>query len=115
MPSRSDDDGSLMLQCCAANFVDRVGVTEIDHDIAISHRRFDGITQIALRDDLDIRIALGKSASRTDSSCGEIDNRFTHAPGRTYEQHADGRLLHYCETLTLPTPFARERRRSLHS
>src|SRR6266699_935022 len=76
MSRRSDDEGSSMLQYCAANSVDRVGVTEIDHDIAIFHRRFDGIAQITFRHDLDIRIPPGK-----------IDNRFSHAPGRTYQEH----------------------------
>src|SRR5206468_6707677 len=104
MSRRSDDEGSSMLQYCAANSVDRVGVTEIDHDIAIFHRRFDGIAQITFRHDLDIRIPPGK-----------IDNRFSHAPGRAYQQDAHGRLLHYGEILTLPSLFAREGRRSLHS
>src|SRR6266705_1377242 len=76
MSRRSDDEGSSMVQYCAANSVGRVGVSEIDHDIAIFHRRFDGIAQITFRHDLDIRIPPGK-----------IDNRFSHAPGRTYQEH----------------------------
>jgi hypothetical protein len=46
-------------------------VTEIDDDIAIFYGWLDGITQVALRDDIDVRIGFGK-----------IDNSSSHAPSR---------------------------------
>ena len=64
------------MQRSAADFISGVGLTEIDHNIAIFHSRFDWIPEIAFCDDVDIRIVAGK-----------IDNSFTHAPGRANEQH----------------------------
>src|SRR6266853_5597826 len=72
-----------MLQCRATNSFDCVGMTEIDRHIALCHRRFDCVTEIALRDDLDLRIALGK-----------IDNRFSHSAGCTYQEHTQRRFHH---------------------
>src|SRR5438034_10332441 len=82
MTSCADDKRFTVTQRNATDFINCVNVTEIDHDIAIFHRRFDGIPQITLRDDLDIRIALGK-----------IDNRFSHSAGRTDQEHSQ-RCLH---------------------
>src|SRR5438876_2438559 len=72
-----------MLQSDAADLVSRIGVTEIDHDIGIFHGRFDGVSQIALRDDLYVGIVPGK-----------IDNRFSHSAFGADEQHAH-RLVHF--------------------
>ena len=71
----------MLTQRCAADFADGVGVTEIDRHIAIFHARRDWITQIALRNNLDLWIRVR-----------EIGNRFAHAPGCTDEQQPHVRL-----------------------
>ena len=76
----SDDERFAVGERCPANFVDRVGVTEIDRYVTVFYRWLDRIAQIALRGDLNFRIALCK-----------IANRLSHAPGRADEQHAHGK------------------------
>jgi hypothetical protein len=46
-------------------------VTEIDDDIAILYGWLYRVAQVALRDDIDVRIGFGK-----------IDNSSSHAPSR---------------------------------
>jgi hypothetical protein len=75
MTRRSDDERFAVGESCPANFVDRVSVTEINGHVTIFYRRRDRIAQIALRGDLNSRIALCK-----------IANSLAHAPGRTDEQ-----------------------------
>src|SRR6266700_3457828 len=58
-------------------------MTEIDRHVALCHRRFDYVTQVALGDDLDIWIPLCK-----------IDNRLAHTSGRAYQQYAHWRFSH---------------------
>ena len=69
MTGRADDQWPSMLQCRAANPIDDIGVTEIDCDIAILHGRFDRVTQVTLRHDLDAWVRFGK-----------IDNLFPIRP-----------------------------------
>ena len=63
-----------MRQGCTADLFDGIRMTEIDRYIAIIHGRLEWIAQIALCDDVDLRIGPGK-----------IDNRFSHAPGHANE------------------------------
>src|SRR5205807_7344749 len=58
MSGRANDERFPMLQPCAADFFDRTCVTEIDRNIAILHRWFNRVAEIALRDDVDLRIVL---------------------------------------------------------
>src|SRR5438552_7519577 len=66
-----------MLQGGVTDSFDGVGVTKIDHNIAIVHGRFDCVAEIALRHAVDARVAFGK-----------IDNCFPHSAGRAHEQNA---------------------------
>src|SRR6266478_3486948 len=72
-----------MLQRGAADFIDAVGLTEVDCHVAIFHRRLDRIPKIALRGDLDFPIALR-----------QIEHSLSRAPGRADEHYAHGRILH---------------------
>jgi hypothetical protein len=83
MTRGANDQWSSMLQGRAANPIDDIGVTEIDCDIAILHCRFDWITQVTLRHDLDACVAFGK-----------IDNRFPHPALRANKQNTH-RLFHF--------------------
>src|SRR5437660_5543190 len=67
MSGRPNHERFPMLQRCAADFADRTCVAEIDCDVAILHRWFNRVTEIALRHNVDLRIVLTK-----------IDNRLTH-------------------------------------
>src|SRR5260370_7986694 len=77
MPGRSNDKRFSILQRCAADFFDRARITEVDRNIAILDRWLDRVAEIALRDDLDLRVVPGK-----------IDNRLAHSTARSDERHA---------------------------
>jgi hypothetical protein len=79
-----------MLQSSAADFINAVGLAEVDCHIAIFYGWFDWIAQIALRHDLDFPIALR-----------QIEHSSSHAPSRANQQHAHGRILHSCGAYTL--------------
>src|SRR5205823_2234274 len=93
-----------MLQGSRADFSDGTGATEINRHIAISHGRLNRVAQITLPDDVDFRVVLRK-----------LTDCFSHAPSRADEQYTHRKLFHLDGTLTLPSPLARERRRSLVS
>jgi hypothetical protein len=91
---RSNDERFAMLQRGAADFIDAVGLTEVDCHVTIFHSRFYRIAQIASRGDLDFPIALR-----------QMEHSFSHATGGANQQHTHGRLLHRTHTLTLPSPL----------
>src|SRR5437764_11217273 len=81
MPSRTDDERSSILRSRPANFVDRAGIAEIDRDIAIFKRRVDRIPDVALGDDVDLRVVPG-----------QIENRLTHSTARSNQRNAHARF-----------------------
>src|SRR5882762_2754900 len=81
MSSRADHERFAILRGGTANFFDRARVAEIDRDIAILQGRFDRIAEIALRDDVDLRITFG-----------QIDNRLPHSTARSDQRHAHARF-----------------------
>src|SRR2546423_5216567 len=80
---RSNDDRFAMLQRGAKDFIDAVGLTEVDCHVTIFHRRLDRIPQIASCGDFDFPFALR-----------QIEHSFSHAPSRADEHYAHGRILH---------------------
>src|SRR5207302_8438885 len=81
MPGRADDERFSTLRSRSADFVDRAGITEIDCDVAILQRRVDRVSDVALRDDVDLRIA-----------AGQIENRLAHSTARPNQRNAHARF-----------------------
>src|SRR2546421_10144902 len=81
MAGRTDDERFSTLRSGPANFVDRAGITEIDRDIAILQRRIDRVPNVALRDDVDLRIVPG-----------QIENRLAHSTARPNQRNAHARF-----------------------
>jgi hypothetical protein len=93
MTGGPNDQRRAMPQSSAAYFGYGVGMAKIDSHIAIFHRRFDWIANIALRDDVDFWVATR-----------EVSDGFSHAPSRANEQYAHGRRFHLNRTLTYLSP-----------
>src|SRR5205823_1763789 len=83
MSGRPNDKRSSMFDRRATNLVNRVGMAEINRHIHILHTRGDVVAQIALCDDVDLRI-----------SRGEVENRFAHPTLRPDKQRAHRRFGH---------------------
>src|SRR5438270_13760365 len=97
MSRRSDDKRFPVSQGRSTDLFDRAGMAKIDRYIAVFDGRLNCIAQIALRDDVDPRIVLGK-----------IDNRLAHSTARPDQRHADLSLLHRQATLTPTLSLQRE-------
>src|SRR4029453_18850624 len=81
MPSRTDDERFPVLCRSAANFFDRASVAEINCNVASLHRRVDRVPEIALSDDVDLRIVLR-----------QIEDRLAHSTARSDQRHAHARF-----------------------
>src|SRR5438445_12763015 len=94
MPRCSDDECFSMFRRDATDFFDCVRITKVDRDIALFYRRFDFVAKIALRDHVDLRIALR-----------QVEAYLAHSSARSDQRNAHLSLLHRQATLTLPSPF----------
>jgi hypothetical protein len=71
MTGRPNHQRLAMMQGSTTDFSDGIGLAEIDSHIAVFHRRFDCVAEVALRDDVEFWICLRK-----------ITDSFSHAPSR---------------------------------
>src|SRR5438477_1209987 len=81
MSSCSDHERLAMLQRRATDFIDRTRVAKIDCDIAILESLHNRVADVALRDDVDLRVVFGK-----------VDNRLAHSTARSDQRNAHRRF-----------------------
>src|SRR5882762_2479675 len=78
MPGRANHERFSVLQSRPTDFVDRARIAEVDRNVASLDGWIDRVAQIALRDDVDLRIVLGQIGNRLAHSTARPDQRNAH-------------------------------------